>query len=715
MGEQQATDGAAHDAKDLFGPGNEEYEDTDTASPYPLQLFLDLQRQHIRVSEAREQERLERKARLQSQEGKVEQLQQQQQQVPQGRFSPLPKGWLDCPEVGEPIELLVPCKVPLGVGWNRYIPQEKRFTPRKVFESQLSLGRQIGLVIDLTNSENFYHPSEWEELNVKHYKIYCRGHGYTPEELKVNEFVHVVKEYFAVQQQMVQDNLPPQYCLVHCTHGFNRTGFMIAHFLQRQFAKPISFGVRAFAHHRPPGIYKELYLSTLFSYYFERRPTECTCPALPEWKTSSNHSDSDDDDDQDKFSTRTKDQEAEQGVSETISHSDLVGEEVPEDYVNVIQASILNFLGVDPNNRRFPGSQPVSLAQANIQLLEERAYRVTWKADGTRYMLFILMDGSYLIDRKFNVRRVQMRFPVKLKQMQVGHPFDTPTHHFTLLDGEMVVDRISESKYQRRYLVYDIMVLRGVSVIEKPFRDRLRDLMDQLIMPRKHQDPIALDRELKATGSKHVLYDYNAEGNKFFRVRLKDFFPLAQTRNILSEKFKKSLTHECDGLIFQGWEDPYVLWTCNELLKWKYAHMNSVDFLLKLEGPNKDVVDLYVMKGAKGRQNKTISLESLRSIPGAVCKIRFDGGESVNAYEDKIVECSWDPAERTWVFMRDRPDKDTPNALSVYHKVMQSIQDDINDERMIRETDKAWQTVHYQAERDKYKQQMAQSAQRRAH
>lgn len=62
---------------------------------------------------------------------------------------------------------------------------------------------------------------------------------------------------------------------------------------------------------------------------------------------------------------------------------------------------------------------------------------------------------------------------------------------------------------------------------------------------------IALDRELKATGSKHVLYDYNAEGNKFFRVRLKDFFPLAQTRNILSEKFKKSLTHECDGLIFQ--------------------------------------------------------------------------------------------------------------------------------------------------------------------
>ena len=85
--------------------------------------------------------------------------------------------------------------------------------------------------------------------------------------------------------------------------------------------------------------------------------------------------------------------------------------------------------------------------------------------------------------------------------------------------------------------------------------------------------------------------------------------------------------------------------------------MNSVDFLLKLEGESKDRVNLFVMKGAKGRQNKAITLESLRNIPGAVCKIRFDGDEDMLQYEDKIVECSWDPVERTWVFMRDRPDK----------------------------------------------------------
>jgi mRNA-capping enzyme len=47
-----------------------------------------------------------------------------------------------------------------------------------------------------------------------------------------------------------------------------------------------------------------------------------------------------------------------------------------------------------------------------MRLLKERYYYVTWKADGTRYMLLILREGAYLIDRNFVFRRVQVRFPV---------------------------------------------------------------------------------------------------------------------------------------------------------------------------------------------------------------------------------------------------------------------------------------------------------------
>lgn len=34
---------------------------------------------------------------------------------------------------------------------------------------------------------------------------------------------------------------------------------------------------------------------------------------------------------------------------------------------------------------------------------------MTWKADGTRYMLVLMRWGTYLIDRKFAIRRVQVR------------------------------------------------------------------------------------------------------------------------------------------------------------------------------------------------------------------------------------------------------------------------------------------------------------------
>ena len=57
-----------------------------------------------------------------------------------------------------------------------------------------------------------------------------------------------------------------------------------------------------------------------------------------------------------------------------------------------------------------PGSQPVSLARANWEMLVSQRFWVTWKADGTRYMLFICKWGVYTIDRAFRVRRTQMRF-----------------------------------------------------------------------------------------------------------------------------------------------------------------------------------------------------------------------------------------------------------------------------------------------------------------
>lgn len=56
----------------------------------------------------------------------------------------------------------------------------------------------------------------------------------------------------------------------------------------------------------------------------------------------------------------------------------------------------------------FPGSQPVSLARDNLGLLQNRRYWLSWKADGTRYMMLILDRGCYLIDRSYKMVRLQV-------------------------------------------------------------------------------------------------------------------------------------------------------------------------------------------------------------------------------------------------------------------------------------------------------------------
>ena len=130
-------------------------------------------------------------------------------------------------------------------------------------------------------------------------------------------------------------------------------------------------------------------------------------------------------------------------------------------------------MGPSAHELRFPGSQPVSLASSNIGLLKKHRYFVTWKADGTRYMLYITTMGTYLIDRSFNVRRVQMRWPTAAPSGVHGRPLYNPVvlHHGTLLDGEMVVDEDKVSHEQtRRYLAYDIMQLSGEPLRHREFQ-----------------------------------------------------------------------------------------------------------------------------------------------------------------------------------------------------------------------------------------------------
>ncbi|KAK3158126.1 hypothetical protein QOZ80_2AG0133230 [Eleusine coracana subsp. coracana] len=202
-----------------------------------------------------------------------------------------------------------------------------------------------------------------------------------------------------------------------------------------------------------------------------------------------------------------------------------------------------------------------------------------------------------------------MRFPCRKPSKDL--------HDITLIDGEMVIDTIpnEDNKMLRRYLAYDLMALDSVPKTKAPFSERWEILQKEIIEPRDYEKQLFLS-------AKDTL-----------------------------EKFIPKLCHDADGLIFQGWDDPYIPRTHEGLLKWKYPEMNSVDFLFEVGSDNRQLIFLY----ERGKK---------KLLDGA--QITFPGEIDSSAVTGRIIECSWNKEERCWVCMRIRSDKSTPNDINTY-------------------------------------------------
>ncbi|XP_048225820.1 mRNA-capping enzyme [Ricinus communis] len=565
----------------------------------------------------------------------------------------LPPGWLDCPASGQEIFGIIPSKVPLGEAYNDCVPPGKRYSFKQVIHQQRVLGRKLGLVIDLTNTTRYYTTTDLKKEGIKHVKIQCRGRDSVPDNASVNSFVYEVTQFFTRQKSK-------KYVLVHCTHGHNRTGYMVVHYIMRTMSMSVTQAIKLFAEARPPGIYKPDYIKTLYEFYHETKPEMVVCPPTPEWKRSSdldlNGEAVPDDDDDGGSAAPLHDNHETDAV---MTNDDVLGDEVPNDQLDALRMSCYQLLKLNfpvRANPQFPGSHPVSLSRDNLQLLRQRYYYATWKADGTRYLMLIMMDGCYLIDRSFNFRRLQMRFPCR----STGEGLADKTHHCTLLDGEMIIDTMPDSqKQERRYLIYDVMAINHVSVIERPFYERWKMLEKEVIEPRNYE-------RHNIYQSKNPYYRYDLEP---FRVRRKDFWLLSTVTKLLKE-FIPKLSHDADGLIFQGWDDPYVPRTHEGLLKWKYPEMNSVDFLFEVDADDRQLMYLHERGKKKLMDGNTVV---------------FRDGSDPSSYSGKIVECSWDSEEQVWVCMRIRTDKSTPNEFNTFRKVMRSIRDNITEDILLNE------------------------------
>lgn len=190
---------------------------------------------------------------------------------------PIPNRWLHCPRKSDSLigNKFLAFKTPLSSKFDPQVPDECTFYPSMLFQLMKdSYKVKIGLWIDLTNTNRFYDRSEVEKNQCQYVKLKCRGFGETPSQEQTKSFIEIVDNFTSEH--------PFEIIAIHCTHGFNRTGFLISSYLVEREDCSVEAALQMFAQARPPGIYKDEYIKELFARYEDVEDAP-PAPELPEW------------------------------------------------------------------------------------------------------------------------------------------------------------------------------------------------------------------------------------------------------------------------------------------------------------------------------------------------------------------------------------------------------------------------------------------------
>mmetsp|Transcript_8034 Transcript_8034/g.13778 ORF Transcript_8034/g.13778 Transcript_8034/m.13778 type:complete len:224 (-) Transcript_8034:176-847(-) len=155
--------------------------------------------------------------------------------------------WGELENYGSPIDSdrirLIPMKTPM----DKRISDQcfracKPFTIQMFLERQEALNHKVGLILDLSNHSALY---DCEGLNVVRRKLVTEAKVF-PSKEKVSEFITVCKIFW--------DSHPNEFIAVHCSYGFNRTGFLVCSLLVEAFHFSVQGALAIFSECRPPGI-----------------------------------------------------------------------------------------------------------------------------------------------------------------------------------------------------------------------------------------------------------------------------------------------------------------------------------------------------------------------------------------------------------------------------------------------------------------------------
>ncbi|KAL6472548.1 hypothetical protein MHYP_G00187360 [Metynnis hypsauchen] len=137
----------------------------------------------------------------------------------------IPDRWTEYSAVGKriPGTRFIAFKVPLKQSLRNCLSQSDSFGPFDLLHMLEKQGQELGLIIDLTFTTRYYKPQDLPD-SWHYLKIFTAGHE-VPSDATILSFKKAVRRFLCDNEN--NDKLIG----VHCTHGLNRTGYLVCRYL----------------------------------------------------------------------------------------------------------------------------------------------------------------------------------------------------------------------------------------------------------------------------------------------------------------------------------------------------------------------------------------------------------------------------------------------------------------------------------------------------
>ena len=228
---------------------------------------------------------------------------------------------------------------------------------------------------------------------------------------------------------------------------------------------------------------------------------------------------------------------------------------------------------------KFIGAHPISLDRTNMINLTLNKYLLCEKTDGVRYFLIILNNGKVYLHGRNLKKNAEDQYKNELQfflaNIKIPINFIDTNSELRikyLFDGELVLDTYG-TNIQIKFLIFDTLLFDYGEVVNYYYKQRLECSRKFLSFYKMSKRLLKADRSIN-----NNLLPYD-NSSFLIKISLKDFFEIEDCGFLLHE-YLKGLPHKQDGLVLTKIDSAYKPGRNADILKWKEASQQTIDFLM---------------------------------------------------------------------------------------------------------------------------------------